>query len=150
MSGLLRRLGLYAVAAWAAVTLDFLLPRLMPGDPAAALFARFQGRLAPEAMAALRATFGLSDAPLWRQYLEHLANLARGELGVSLAYYPAPVRGVVGTGLGWTAFLAGGALVVAGRAADLAEGAAMARRAIDGGAARAKLDALVAMTRGAA
>lgn len=113
MSGLARRLALYAVAAWAAVTLDFLLPRLMPGDPAAALFARFQGRLQPEAMAALRATFGLSDAPLWRQYLDHLAHLARGDLGVSLAYYPTPVREVVGTGLGWTAFLAGGALVIA-------------------------------------
>jgi anthranilate phosphoribosyltransferase len=40
--------------------------------------------------------------------------------------------------------------VVAGRATDLAGGAAMARRAIDGGDARAKLDALVAVTRGRA
>lgn len=113
MTGLLRRLGLYMVAAWAALTLDFLLPRLMPGDPTAAMFARFQGKLQPEAMAALRATFGLSEAPLWRQYLEHIGNLARGELGTSLAFYPAPVGEVVGTGLAWTCFLAGGALVLA-------------------------------------
>ncbi len=112
MSGLLRRLGLYAFAAWAALTLDFLLPRMMPGDPTSAMFARFQGRLPPESMAALRATFGESDAPLWQQYLEHVARLGRGDLGVSLAYYPAPVREVIGTGLAWTCFLAGGALVV--------------------------------------
>jgi len=113
VNALLRRLGLYAVAAWAALTLDFLLPRLMPGDPTAAMFARFQGKLQPEAMAALRATFGVSDAPLWRQYLDHLAHLARGELGTSMAFYPAPVAEIVGTGLGWTCFLAGGALVIA-------------------------------------
>ena len=113
MSGLARRLGLYAVAAWAALTLDFVLPRMMPGDPTSAMFARFQGRLPPESMAALRATFGASDAPLWEQYLEHVARLVRGELGVSLAYYPAPVSDVIGTGLAWTCFLAGGALVVA-------------------------------------
>jgi peptide/nickel transport system permease protein len=113
MSGLLRRLGLYAIAAWAALTLDFLLPRLMPGDPAAALFARVQGRLAPEAMAALKATFGATDAPLWQQYIDHIGKLASGDLGTSLAFYPAPVSAVVGSGLGWTVFLAGGALIIA-------------------------------------
>ncbi len=113
MNALLRRLGLYAVAAWAALTLDFVLPRLMPGDPTAAMFARLQGKLQPEAMAALRATFGVTDAPLWRQYLDHLGHLARGDLGTSLAFYPAPVAEVVGTGLAWTCFLAGGALVIA-------------------------------------
>ncbi len=113
MTALARRLGVYALAAWFALTLDFVLPRFMPGDPTAAMFARFQGRLAPEAMAALRATFGVSDAPLATQYLDHLRHLARGDLGISLAFYPAPVAEVVGTGLGWTVFLAGGGLVVA-------------------------------------
>lgn len=108
-----RRLGLYVLAAWAALTLNFLLPRLMPGDPAQALFARFQGRLEPEAMDALRVTMGLSDAPLGAQYLDYLGQLARGELGTSLVYFPAPVTAVIGDGLGWTVFLAGSALVVA-------------------------------------
>lgn len=113
MIHLLRRLGLYAVAAWVALTLNFLLPRMMPGDPAQALYARFQGRLEPAAMDALRVTLGLSDAPLGAQYLDYLGQMARGDLGVSLVYFPAPVTGVIGTGLGWTLFLAGGALVVA-------------------------------------
>ena len=61
---LLRRLGFYFIAAWAALTLNFFIPRLMPGDPAAIIFARFRGKLKPEAMNALRETFGLTDEPL--------------------------------------------------------------------------------------
>lgn len=113
MIGLLRRLGLYTLAAWFALTLNFLLPRLMPGDPAQALYARFQGRLEPAALDALTVTLGISDAPLLEQYGSYLAQLARGELGVSLVYFPTPVGDVIAGGLGWTVFLAGGALVVA-------------------------------------
>jgi peptide/nickel transport system permease protein len=109
---LLRRLGFYLLAAWVALTLNFFLPRLMPGDPATALFARLRGQLAPEAIVALREAFGLTDAPLLSQYGTYLAHLFRGDLGVSVAYFPAPVSQVIGTGLGWTVFLAGGALVV--------------------------------------
>ena len=50
MSYILKRLGFYLLAGWAALTLNFFLPRLMPGDPATALFARFKGRLSPEAV----------------------------------------------------------------------------------------------------
>jgi len=109
---LLQRLGFYLLAAWAALTLNFFLPRLMPGDPATALFARFRGRLAPEAMDALRETFGLTDAPLWQQYLTYLSHVLRGDLGVSVAYFPAQVSKVIATGLVWTVFLAGTAVVI--------------------------------------
>lgn len=112
MMFLLRRLGFYLVAAWVAVTLNFFLPRLMPGDPATALFARFRGRLGPEAMQALRETFGLTQAPLWSQYRTYLAHALRGDFGISVAYYPAPVAEVIGTGLLWTVFLAGSAVVI--------------------------------------
>jgi peptide/nickel transport system permease protein len=113
MSRLFGRLSLYVLAAWFALTLNFLLPRLMPGDPAQALFARFQGRLEPAALDALSLTLGISDAPLGEQYVGYLGQLARGELGTSLVYFPSPVREVIAGGLGWTVFLAGGALVVA-------------------------------------
>jgi peptide/nickel transport system permease protein len=109
---LLRRLGFYLLAAWVALTLNFFLPRLMPGDPATALFARFRGRLGPEAMQALRETFGLTDAPLLSQYLTYLAHALRGDLGISVAYFPSPVTEVIATGLIWTIFLAGTAVVV--------------------------------------
>ncbi len=112
MRYILRRLGFYLLAGWAALTLNFFLPRLMPGDPATALFARFRGRLSPEAMDALRETFGLTHAPLLKQYLTYLAHVLRGDLGISVAYFPAPVSSVIGTGLVWTIFLAGSAVVV--------------------------------------
>jgi peptide/nickel transport system permease protein len=109
---LLRRLGFYALAAWAALTLNFFLPRLMPGDPASALFARFGGRLQPAALAALREAFGLEAGSLWSQYASYLRHALRGDLGVSIAYFPAPVSQVIATGLGWTVLLAGSALVL--------------------------------------
>jgi peptide/nickel transport system permease protein len=107
MRYLLRRLGFYALAAWASVTLAFVIPRLMPGDPAAAMFARFRGKLKPEAMTALRAALGFNDAPTWKQYLGYLGHLLRGDLGVSISQFPAPVSSVIAGGLVWTLFLTG-------------------------------------------
>jgi peptide/nickel transport system permease protein len=112
MRYILQRLGFYLLAAWVALTLNFFLPRLMPGDPAAALFARFRGRLSPEALDALRETFGLVDAPLLGQYVTYVRHVLRGDFGVSVAYFPSPVVEVIGTGLVWTIFLAGTAVIV--------------------------------------
>jgi peptide/nickel transport system permease protein len=109
---IIRRLGFYLLAAWAALTLNFFLPRLMPGDPAAALFARFRGRLGPEALQALRETFGLTEAPLISQYITYLGHVLRGDFGISVAYFPSPVIEVIATGLVWTIFLAGTAVVI--------------------------------------
>lgn len=107
-----RRMGLYAIAAWTSLTLAFALPRMMPGDPAAALVARLQGKASPEAVDALREALGVSDAPLWKQYFAWLADLFRGDMGTSVAWFPAPVTEVIGTGLVWTAGLTGIAVVI--------------------------------------
>lgn len=112
MRFLLRRLGFYAVAAWASLTLSFVIPRLMPGDPASAMFSRFRGRLNPEAIVALRRAFGFSDAPPWKQYLQYLAHAARGDLGLSISYYPATVGSVIGQALVWTLLLSGVAVLL--------------------------------------
>jgi peptide/nickel transport system permease protein len=98
----LRRLGFYLVSAWASITLNFAIPRLMPGDPAAALVARFKGQMSPEALRALRHAFGLVPGSTLTQYFTYLAHVARGDLGLSIAYFPAPVTEVIGTGLGWS------------------------------------------------
>lgn len=100
------------LAAWAALTMNFFIPRLMPGDPATVMFARFQGQLKPEALQALRETFGLTDAPLLSQYISYLQHALRGDLGTSVAYFPTPVIEVIGIGLLWTMFLAGIAMVI--------------------------------------
>jgi peptide/nickel transport system permease protein len=112
MRFILQRLGFYLLAAWAALTLNFFLPRLMPGDPATAIFSRFRGQLRPEAAQALREAFGLTHEPLPAQYLTYLGHVLRGDLGVSVAYFPSPVSSIIGTGLVWTIFLAGTALIV--------------------------------------
>jgi peptide/nickel transport system permease protein len=107
-----RRLAFYAIAAWASITLNFFLPRLMPGDPASAIFARFQGQMTPEAMDALRKAFGLTDEPLIKQYFTYLSHALRGDFGISIAYFPAPVTSVISTGLFWTMLLAGAATII--------------------------------------
>ena len=109
---LVRRLGFYFLAGWAALTLNFFIPRLMPGDPAIIMFARFRGRLAPEAMDALRETFGLTNESLMGQYWSYLKSMIQGDLGISIAYFPEPVTNIISTGLFWTIFLAGTSLVI--------------------------------------
>ncbi|MBP8250922.1 MAG: ABC transporter permease, partial [Herpetosiphon sp.] len=72
MRFILRRLGFYTLAAWASLTINFFLPRLILGDPAATIFASARGQLRPEQMDQLRATLGLSNAPLIQQYFTYL------------------------------------------------------------------------------
>jgi peptide/nickel transport system permease protein len=109
---LLRRLGFALLAAWVSVTLAFVLPRLIPGDPGTVLLARFRGKLAPEAVQALRGVFGLSDGTLLTQYGRFLGNVVRGELGTSISQFPTPVREVIGNAFGWTLLLGGVSVVL--------------------------------------
>lgn len=92
----------------AVVTLMFLMFRLMPGDPMAAYISE---TLSEESRQSIRAQFGL-DRPLWQQYLIYLANLCRGELGMSF-FLKEPVWNVVMTALPNTLALTVSALVLA-------------------------------------
>lgn len=107
MRHLLRRIVFYLVALWAAVTLNFLIPRLAPGDPASTLIARFQGRIDPRALQALEVAFGISHASLLTQYFQYLNNLLHGNLGLSITYFPTPVSTVIAEDLPWTLGLVG-------------------------------------------
>ena len=113
MKYLLRRFGFYLLAAWVSLTLNFFIPRLAPGDPAAALQQKFQGRLEPAAMEAMKVAFGLTDEPLYIQYFSYLKNLAQGDMGISIAHFPEPVASVIGTAILWTMLLAGLSVVFA-------------------------------------
>jgi peptide/nickel transport system permease protein len=112
MEYFLRRLGFYLAALWAAVTMNFLLPRMMPGDPIEAIIAHNQGRLPPSAIVALRAQLGLSNAPLWQQYLSYMGNLLHGNLGISFDNYPASVASVMAAAIPYTIGLLGVALLI--------------------------------------
>ena len=84
----LRRALFYSLAGCMAIVINFFLPRLMPGDPATTMFAKFRGKLKPEALEAMKKTFGLSDAPIHVQFMEYVQALFTGDLGTSLAYFP--------------------------------------------------------------
>jgi peptide/nickel transport system permease protein len=112
MSFILRRVGFYAVAIWVSITINFFLPRLMPGDPAARLMARISTQLRPEEIDAMRRVFGFSDAPIFNQYLEYLGHILQGDLGKSISRFPTPVTDVIGTGLLWTILLGAVALII--------------------------------------
>ena len=112
MKYVLRRLGFYLLAAWASATLAFVIPRLMPGDPATAMFARFKGKLKPEAIDALKEAFGFTDDPLIVKYLSYLGHVLTGDLGISISHYPASVGSGIGGALVWTLLLAGMAVVI--------------------------------------
>ncbi|MEO3802984.1 ABC transporter permease [Nonomuraea sp. B1E8] len=114
---LARRLGFYAAAVWSAVTLNFLIPRLMPGDPSLAIIEeleRVSGQsLPPRTLESIQRLFGDPSANLGSQYLDYLAQLARLDLGVSIRNFPIPVSDLVWQGLPWTLLLVGGTTVVA-------------------------------------
>jgi len=108
MRRLIRRLGLYLLAVWAAITVNFFLPRLAPGDPAAALAQRLQqrGGFNPATLDALKIEFGLNTTdPLWLQYLKYLNNLIHGNLGLSITRFPASVGDVIAQDIKWTLVL---------------------------------------------
>jgi peptide/nickel transport system permease protein len=109
----LRRLVFYVITFWAAVTINFVIPRIMPGDPVSALIAKNQGRISTDAIDALRTLFGLEkNVSLWQQYLDYWALLLRGELGISFTYFPSPVVSVIQQALPWTIGLVGIATIL--------------------------------------
>ncbi len=103
----LQRVGFLFLSIWAAVTINFVLPRLMPGNPAGAMFAKFQGRMTPMALKALEAEFGFNNQPLIIQYLHYIGGLFTWHLGLSFLYYPTPVTAVIASSLPWTVGLVG-------------------------------------------
>jgi peptide/nickel transport system permease protein len=112
MRFILRRLGFYLLAAWASLTINFFLPRLIPGDPASAIFAGSRGQLRPEQLDQIRAALGLSDEPILNQYFTYLSHILQGDFGISFSSFPAPVTTVIGTGLVWTLLLGSTALII--------------------------------------
>ena len=96
-----------------SITLNFLLPRFMPGDPVSRMFARTQDRMQPEQIDALRKLLGVDDRPIWEQYVDYLHNMVTGQMGVSISRFPTPVTEVIASQVGWTLLLGGTALVIA-------------------------------------
>ncbi|NLS14063.1 ABC transporter permease [Vibrio sp. SM6] len=113
MSFLARRFGFYFTAFVIAISFNFLLPRMMPGDPVDALFAASQGRMDPAQMDAVREMYGFVDGNIVVQYLHYLKSVFTLDLGPSILMFPIDVSQVIAMALPWTLFLALGSLIVA-------------------------------------
>lgn len=102
----------YVLTVLALVTLNFLLPRAMPGDPVSALYTEGSSRYVQDSAQRekLRAYYGL-DEPLGAQYVDYLADLVRGDLGTSIRYR-LPVAEVIGERLPRSLLLMGTALLL--------------------------------------
>ena len=108
MTFLLRRLGFFALTLWAAVTVNFLIPHLLPGDPVTSMMARYKGKLQGESLEAVKVALGIeTEESLLSQYFTYLGNCARLDFGLSLTYFPAPVSEVVSDAAPWTFGLIG-------------------------------------------
>ena len=108
MKFLVRRVGFLLAALWAAVTVNFFIPRLMPGNPAEAMMATFRGHVNPAALHALEVAFGINTKEsLASAYVQYLGNLLHGNFGISTSSFPNPVTTVIARGLPWSLGLVG-------------------------------------------
>jgi peptide/nickel transport system permease protein len=113
MRFLARRLGFYLFTAWAAITINFFIPRLIPGDPVQAMIASSGGQIDSHQVHALTVLFGLDKHQgLFSQYVAYWGQLAHGDLGISFSAFPTPVTTVLGRTLPWTIALIGIATIL--------------------------------------
>jgi peptide/nickel transport system permease protein len=106
-----RNLTTYGIAFIIILALNFLLPRMMPGDPLMAIYGdEALVAMTPDLKAHLVERFAL-DQPLWQQFGAYIATLFRGDLGWSY-YYNAPVLKVILGSLPWTLLVVGTSLVL--------------------------------------
>jgi peptide/nickel transport system permease protein len=109
---LTRRLGLFLVTLWAALTINFIIPRVMPGNEAQAVLATFRGNVNPAALHALEIQFGVSvHQSVLTSYFDYLGNCVTGQFGVTAQ--GVPVMTEIGSKLPWTLGLVGVTTVIA-------------------------------------
>ncbi|MCL4451599.1 MAG: ABC transporter permease [Candidatus Thermoplasmatota archaeon] len=98
----------YAVATtFVAIIINFLLPRIIPGNPAVTILLTNFHYLPPGKVKLLEQEFGLTNSSMLYQFERYLVELFHGNLGISYYYYPETVSQVIGTHLPWTLFLLG-------------------------------------------
>jgi peptide/nickel transport system permease protein len=99
-----RKIATYILTFFVAVTVDWAIPRFMPGNPVSTMLSRASLQDPQQAKALVayyKQTFGL-DVPIWRQYLNFWDQLFHGNLGVSVWLFPQPVARVILQALPYT------------------------------------------------
>jgi len=113
MPFILRRLVFYLVAAWVALTINFFIPRAMPGNAVQSVMAKFPN-LQPSAYKALEALLGVGHpGSIWSQYVSYLDDIFHFNFGTDVSQYPAQVSSLLVQTLPWTITLVGTATVIA-------------------------------------
>lgn len=106
----LRKIFFFILTLWAAVTLNFIIPRIQGGDPAEAIVQRMVGSSStvdPRQVEAVRLMLGMPDKPLLGQYFDYLNAILHGDFGISYGYMPYTVTHMIGQALPWTLVLVG-------------------------------------------
>ena len=112
MKFILRRLAFYLVAAWVALTLNFFIPRAVPGNAVEDMMSKFPN-LQPAAYRALEALLGVGHpGSLWSQYWSYLDDVFHLNFGTDLINYPAQVSTLIAETIPWTLTLVGTATVI--------------------------------------
>lgn len=107
-----RRLGVYLVTAWVAITVNFLLPHFMPGNPIQTMIGKIQSNVTPAEIRAIRLSFGGGlRENLWSQYVTYLGQLFHGNMGVSITL-SSPVSTILRSAVPWTVGLIGLATIL--------------------------------------
>jgi peptide/nickel transport system permease protein len=114
MRFLLRRAGFYLVALWAAVTFNFIIPRLMPGNLALAYLAKIHSQNVTTAQYnAMLQEFGVNpNVSIFKQYFDYMGALLHGQLGISVSQFPSQVSTILARSLPWTIGLVGAAVIL--------------------------------------
>ncbi len=112
----LNKLGWFAITFVCAFILNFILPRLMPGDPVAGIVARVaQGMTNATGVQAIYKQyvelFG-TNKPMWEQFIIYIGNVVHGDFGYSFSAYPRTVASVIGASIWWTIGLQFPAIIV--------------------------------------
>ncbi|GIV80609.1 MAG: peptide ABC transporter permease [Litorilinea sp.] len=102
----LRRVGMWLLTIWLGATIIFVIPRLAPGDPVAAMVSRLSAQSgyienSAEMIEAWRERFGL-NGPWYVQYLSYLRSVLTFDLGYSLASFPSQVQDMIAQAVPWT------------------------------------------------
>ena len=101
-----RKFLIYGLTFFLAVTVDWLIPRFMPGDPISNILSRslLNAEGAQQMYDYYERVFGL-DLPVWQQYLNFWGSLLHGDLGISAYLFPQPVTRVIWRAVPYDAFL---------------------------------------------
>lgn len=112
-----KRVSMMILTFFVSITLVFLLPRLIPGNPLAMLIYSLvqTGATEPERLKAVEKMlleYFQLDRPLHEQYLKFLQDLFRGDLGRSIMFFPTTVNEIIARYLPWTLALLVPAIIV--------------------------------------